>query len=178
MQFFRLLRHTPVAKCVIQGELYFLTPYAKICSTEGIISEKEDIMRSGNKVKLLIILLIPVWIFVRAQLIRQEGPRIVKSVENYKTQNKVYPDSLGQIGIRSILNPRYSRLTVNRLREYEESLNENMSKFNANYKKLTPDELKIKLDNIQSDEFNLMYSIFVFARWSYDSHNKKWKTLD
>jgi len=64
-------------------------------------------MKLGNKIGLLILLAIPVWIFIRAQLIYREAPKIVKIIEEYKIKNKTYPDTLRQAGIKSILSPRY-----------------------------------------------------------------------
>ena len=64
-------------------------------------------MRLGNKIGLLIILAIPVWIFIRTQLIYKEGPKIVKIIEEYKVKNKTYPETLQQIGVKSILSPIY-----------------------------------------------------------------------
>ncbi|MEI8350033.1 MAG: hypothetical protein WCI77_07755 [Candidatus Omnitrophota bacterium] len=98
-------------------------------------------MRLGNKIGLLIIIIIPVWIFIRAQLIYTEGPKIVKRIEEYKVRYKTYPETLGQMNIRSILSPIYM------------------------YSK-------------NDDKFSLMYSIFIFSRWYYDSNDKKWKTMD
>ena len=64
-------------------------------------------MRLGNKIGLLIILIIPVWIFTRAQLIYKEGPKVVKIIEEYKVKNKTYPETLQQAGVKSILSPIY-----------------------------------------------------------------------
>jgi len=64
-------------------------------------------MRLGNKIGLLIILAIPVWIFIRAQLIYKEGPEVVKIIEEYKVKNKTYPETLQQAGIKSMLSPIY-----------------------------------------------------------------------
>jgi hypothetical protein len=64
-------------------------------------------MRLGNKIGLLIILIIPVWIFIRAQLIYKEGPNIVNIIEQYKVKNKIYPGTLQQAGVKSILSPIY-----------------------------------------------------------------------
>jgi len=66
-------------------------------------------MRLGNKIGLLIILIFPVWIFIRAQLIYKEGPKIVKIIEEYKVKNKTYPETLQQAGVKSILSPMYFR---------------------------------------------------------------------
>jgi len=64
-------------------------------------------MRLGNKIGLLIVLLIPAWFFIRAQLIYKEGPRVVKIIEEYKEKNRVYPETLKQAGIKSMLSPVY-----------------------------------------------------------------------
>jgi hypothetical protein len=98
-------------------------------------------MKLGNKIGLIIIIVIPVWIFIRAQLIYQEGPRLVKQLEEYKVQHKTYPETLSQLKINSILHPMY-------------------------------------FYNREKGEYTLMYSIFVFARWYYDSESKQRRTLD
>ncbi len=64
-------------------------------------------MRLGNKVGLIIIFAIPVLIFVRAQFIYKEGPKVVKIIEDYKIKNGIYPKSLEQAKVVSILSPRY-----------------------------------------------------------------------
>ncbi len=64
-------------------------------------------MKLGNKIGLFIIFAIPVWIFIRAQLIYKEGPRIVKIIEEYRVKNKAYPETLQQAGIKSTFSPRY-----------------------------------------------------------------------
>ncbi len=93
------------------------------------------------KIGLIIVFVLPAWIFIRGQLIYREGPKIVKIIEEYKVKNKHYPATLQNAGVTSIFNPWYY------------------------YDK-------------EKDGFSLMYSIFLFARWNYDSRDKIWCTLD
>jgi len=97
-------------------------------------------MKLGHKIGLSILVIVPIWIFIRAQLIYREGPKVIKIIEKYKVDNNKYPETLQQIGVRSFLHPMYF---------------------------LT-----------QKNEFTLMYSIFVYARWYYSSEKKEWGTLD
>jgi hypothetical protein len=104
--------------------------------TRGVI-----FMKKWSKIGLIVIVGIPLFIFVRAQLIYQEGPRIIKQLEAYKIQHDEYPEELSQVKVASSLGPRY-------------------------------------IYNKEKDEFILMYPIFSFARWYYDSSDKQWKHLD
>lgn len=109
----------------------------------------------SSKLPLFIIIVLIVWIPIRSGLIEREGPQIVKKVEAYKSEHGAYPVSLEQIGVKSIFNPYYFRISVEELRKVEP-----------------------KEKNIQTDEFFLNYSIFVFARRCYSSRRGEWYGLD
>jgi len=64
-------------------------------------------MKAQYKIVLIIILLVPIWIFLRAGMIRQEGPKIVTLLEAYRVKNRTYPVSLRQIRVKSLWHPLY-----------------------------------------------------------------------
>lgn len=58
---------------------------------------------------IVVFFLLPGQIVVRKNMIRNEGKKIIKLIENYKNDYKTYPEKLEQLGVMIRYYPQYSK---------------------------------------------------------------------